>query len=1014
MDSAHVTWHGKSPVRTNSHLAVLGALWSLAVASGCAPTPLHAQVVPVSFGRYALDSWRAQDGVRLAYTSNLVLTRDGYLWLSCESGVTRFDGARFKVFDGAVAPALRGRPRLQTVPLLEDGDGKLIIGTDLGLLAYANGTIRPAELNATFQIDQVNAATVDAKKTVWAVTRSGRVFSIPHRGKLHEVAGTILSYSGSSLSVDPTGDVWIAAGQNAVYRVHNDSLTKVDFPTGARVDDPNRAYAAADSSVWFGTPTAVIQWRHGRVTRFDLPKQDALGAVSTIAAAPDGALWIGTHGAGLYRFMDGRFTNFSTRDGLSDDRVIDILPDASGNIWVATRDGLNRFRPVPFDVVTSRTGLPTALPGGMRRDASGVTWLAPPTGGLFAGTVDAGNAAFRQVEAVRNYDRVTALAAGANGGIIAGRLLGSVSRFRDRAGPAQSLIDRLPPVTDIHEDADGVLWIGTWRGLFRLSAPGARDSLTARDGLPDDFIHRIHRDAGGTLWVATQTGIARAIGPRETRFATQAMPENGATRATVLFEAPRGTVWLGSAEGLTRVSGGKPAHLTVSHGLPDNWIGAAEQDADGNLWLGQLAGLTRVRVPELAAIADGRASALTTVTTYAVLDGLPGGDPGAWPHPWSFTTPQGALWFAMGHGIAMVTPNRVVQGTRAPAMHIEELMIDGAGVPLTQPIDVTPRSRRVEIRYTGADLTNGPRVRFRYQLVGFDTTWTDVGTQRVASFTSLAPGHYKFRVAGRAANGGWGVEEASVAFLVSAPVYRRPWFLAAVTALVALLLWTAHLGRLATQGAAVREERSRLAREIHDSLLQGFSGIALELHAASARLALPAAQQQRLDHVLSLIDRTLVQAREVVWDIRQPGETGTEFVAGCEAAGHRIFGDTDTTFRVDVTGQPSRLTPRVQRECLRIVEEALMNIRKHAASPDALVEVQFRWSEVAVAIRDSGAGFDSGDAARQSGHWGLLGMRERASRIGASLILQTAPGAGTVVMLVVPTRRRLLRKFFGG
>jgi len=976
------------------------------IALACLPSTLPAQAVPPAFGRFKLDVWRAQDGVRLAYTSNLVLTRDGYLWLSCESGVTRFDGTRFTVFDGSNTAALRGRPRLQTVPLLEDGDGNLLIGTDIGLLSFARGVMRSATLNETFRIDQVNAATVDAEGTVWAVTRSGRVFSIPRAGALREVTGTILSYAGSSLTVDPSGDVWIAAGQDAVYRVHQDTLTRVVFPPGVLVDNPNRAYATADGSVWFGTPTAVIRWRRGTVDRFPLPKRAALGAVSSIAVGADGVLWIGTHGAGLYRFDGRTFVPFTTRHGLSDDRVIDILPDSNGNVWVATRDGLNRFQPVPFDAITEASGLPTALPGGMVRDATGHIWLAPPTGGLFEGRIDGGRASFRAAEAVRNYDRVAALATGRAGSVWAGRLLGSVTRFEPGGRGAVPVVEGLPPVTDILDDGDGTAWIGTWRGLFRVGR-GRRDSLTAREGLPDDFIHRIYRDGSGTLWVATQTGIARAVGPAGDRFVAQPMPPNSVNRAVVLFEAPRGTLWAGTAEGLARVSGGTPAHLTMQHGLPDNWIGAGEEDGLGNVWLGQLGGLTRVKLADLVAVADGRVASLSEATTLEAIDGLPGGDPGAWPHPWSFRDSGGLLWFAMGHGIAVVDPTRARTDTKPPTMHIEELIVDGAPVALADSVVLGPGVRRLEIRYTGVDLTSGPRVRFRYRLDAYDTNWTDAGTARTASFTRLASGTYRFRVVGRAADGGWSPTEASVAIIVLAPIYLRGWFLTGVSLLLAFGLWSAHLVRLRTRTAAIRDERSRLAREIHDSLLQGFGGIALELHAASARLALSPAQQPLLDRVLSLIDRTLTQAREVVWEIRQTEGQANDLSDACRAAGARIFDGSATAFRLDVRGGPPSLPHATHVECLRIVEEALANIRKHAFAAHASVELESRWSELVITIRDDGVGFDPAVAARQGGHWGLLGMRERASRIGASLVVSSQPGAGAVVSLLVPLRRGL-------
>jgi signal transduction histidine kinase len=332
--------------------------------------------------------------------------------------------------------------------------------------------------------------------------------------------------------------------------------------------------------------------------------------------------------------------------------------------------------------------------------------------------------------------------------------------------------------------------------------------------------------------------------------------------------------------------------------------------------------------------------------------------------------------------------------------------VDGAGVPTRNRITLGPGVRRLELRYTGVDLTSGPGVRFRYRLDGFDTTWTDAGTQRIASFTRLAAGHYRFRVAGRAANGGWSLGEAGVEIVVLAPIYRRAWFIALTGLLLGLALWSAHRAVLRTRTAAIHDERSRLAREIHDSLLQGFGGIALQLHAASARLALSPSQQPLLDRVLALIDRTLTQARNVVWDIRQPGMEAEELAAACEEAGRRIFADSTTALRVARRGRP-RLLSRVDTECLRMVEEALTNIRKHAEAANAMVDLDYRWRKLVLTIRDDGAGFDSDAAVRQSGHWGVVGMRERANRIGASLVLSSRPGSGTVFSLVVPYRRGL-------
>lgn len=991
--------------RVRPRLGLLGALCA-ALLTGSAT----AQQPTAAFGRYRLDAWRAQDGVRLAFTSNMVETRDGYLWLSSESGVTRFDGLRFKVFHGGNTPALRGRPRLQTVPLLEDGDGTLWIGSDVGLLTYAGGTMHPAALDTTFTTDQINAALTDPKGTIWAVTRSGRVVRLPRSGGLQTIAGTVVSYSGSSLAVDPTGEVWIAAGQNAVYRVHRDTLTRVIFPAGLLVDDPNRVFAARDSSIYFGTRTALVQLRHGRFRRIPLPPRQALGALSCIAEAPDGALWIGTFGAGLYRFDGERFTPFTSRDGLSDDRVIEILRDRSGNMWVATRDGLNRFRPVPFEVFTKASGLPTEMPGAMIGERSGLVWLAPPTGGLFRGRIAHGRASFTVADPVGNYDRVTALAPARGAGVWAGRLQGSVSRFDGEGLVGPPVAAGLPPITEVREDADGTLWIGTWRGLFRLRG-GRLRVLGEQDGLPDAFVHRMFRDAGGTLWVATQTGIARAVGDDETSFAVQPMPPGSANRATVLFEAPRGTLWLGSAEGLARVTGGRPAFLTTAQGLPEVWVGSGDEDGLGHLWLGQLGGMTRVELANLVAVADGREPALRTVTTYEALDGLPGGDPGAWPHPWTFRDPDGNLWVAMGHGVVVVDPRAAELQFTPPTMHLEEVMVDGGTVPVAPNITLGPAVRRLDLRYTGVDLSNGPGVRFRHQLEGFDTAWVDAGTERTASYTRLGSGRYKFRVTGRTGSGAWSRTESALELVVLAPFYRRGWFIGLMGFAVILTGYAVLAAR--TRLAAARlhgryevmlAERVRMARELHDTLLQGFTGITLQLQALQRALRDVPSHASTLSHILSLADTTLRGARQMIWDMRAPELDHQDLADALEAAARDATLGTPIELRYATAGERRRLSPEVETAALRIGREAVTNAVRHANPAVITIRLVYEARALKLLVQDDGPGFAPTLAAgaARSGHWGVLGMRERATRAGGTLEFSDAPGGGTIVRLDLP------------
>ena len=966
------------------------------------PAPAVAQQTSATVDRFQLDIWRSQDDVKLAFTSNLVQTGDGYLWLSSQAGLVRFDGARFKVIDADNAPALAGRTRLITIPLAEDRDGGLWIGSGSGLFRHAEGSVGLVATNDAFKADIVNAAAVDAQDRLWAITRSGRVFVVDRQGRQKEIEGTVLSYAGSNMSIDASGDIWIAAGEGAVYRIRDGTLEKVTFPDAHALDTPSRVYATRDGSLWFGTPTAIVRWRDGQLQRFAIPVTTGRGAVSAIAESEDGTLWVGTHGAGLYWFDGQTFRSFARKDGLSDDRVIDILPDRQGNVWVATRDGLNRFRPLRLNTYTARSGLPADMPGGIVQDSTGHLWLAPPTGGLFRGTIAADGPRFVPVDGM-DLDLVMSLAPARSGGVWVGRPGGVVQRLDAGRLVDGSTLQGLPPVTDLLEADAGVLWIATWHGLFQATNGQVR-RFDQREGTQDDYTLRVFRDSAGVVWGAGLGGVTRIVPNAEPVFMPWPMPEQIAVRPIVFFEAPKGAVWVGSDEGLIRVQGGAPAVVTAKHGLPESWVGAVEADAHGRLWLGQLGGITRISVEELDAVADGRLASLADVVRYKVLDGLPGGDPAAWPHPWSFQDAAGRLWFAMGHGIVSVDPAATSPASFAPRVDLDEVTVDGVRQPVSAAVTLDADARRIEVRYTGVDLSHGPDARFRYRLEGFDADWIDAGTQRIASYTRLAPGAYRFRVAARDLQGKWQPQEAGIDVVVLAPFYLNGWFLLAMVIAAASMLWIYHRTILHARSAAIHDERSRLARDIHDSLLQGFGGIALQLHAVSQRCSSQSSERLGLNRILSLVDRTLTHARQMVWDIRQPHDVG-DLATVILIAAHRIFAEAETTPRVEVDGRIRELAANARSECLKIVEEGLTNILKHADARNVCIRLAYSPHTLVITLRDDGRGFDPVDAASRSGHWGLRGIHERASAIGAGVALVSRPGVGTTIVLTVPLRR---------
>lgn len=960
-----------------------------------------AQQASVIVDRYKVDTWRSQEEVRLAFTSNLVQTREGYLWLSSQSGLVRFDGVRFKAFTAENSPALRGHTRLITIPLAQDRDGGLWVGSGSGLFRVAGDNVKLIATNAAFKSDIVNAAAVDPQNRLWAVTRSGRVFVIDRSGKQRELEGTLVSYSGSSMTVDNNGDIWIAAGEGAIYRIRDGQLKRIRLPDGAQVQDPSRVYATRDGAVWFGTQTAIARWKGDRIDYFPLPTTNGFGAVTALAEDTDGRMWVGSYGAGLHWFDGKEFSSFTRADGLSDDRIIDILPDHQGNMWVATRDGLNRFRPLQVEAFTARTGLPSDMPGGMVRDNEGGVWLAPPTGGLFHGHIRDAASSFRRV-GKSPADLVLSLAPARKGGVWVGRPNGVVSRYSGGNTSVLGGVKGLPPVTDLLEDTSGALWIATWRGLYR-GHDGQLEPIEQKD----DFILRLFQDAAGAVWVASLTGVTRIDPAGHQTFTQWPMPQQTGIRPNVIFEAPKGTVWVGSDEGLVRVGGGRTTIVAVEEGLPESWVGAGETDGVGRLWLGQLGGLTRIKIEELISVADGKLASLLDVGSFKPLDGLPGGDPAAWPHPWSYRDPNGKLWFAMGHGIVALNPETAKPIGAAPKVYIDEAFVDGTRKSDLDSLVIEPGSRRIDIRYTGVDLTHGPDVRFRYRLDGFDPDWIDAGTQRVASYTRLAPGTYKFRVSAKDVRGQWSPTEASISLRVLAPFYLTAWFIGLVILSLTLVLWMYHRAALRIRGAAIMEERTRLARDIHDSLLQGFGGIALQLHAVDQRLGTHSPERASLDRILGLVDRTLTDARKVVWDIRLPNEAD-DLAASLQLSAHRILADTGAVVNfAPAQGTTYELSLSVRQQCLAMVEEALVNVRKHAGASIVVIKLVYTWQALYITVTDDGAGFDVDEARRRNGHWGLQGMQERAKAIGAHVEVESQPGVGTTIGIQVPRRRWL-------
>jgi signal transduction histidine kinase/ligand-binding sensor domain-containing protein len=957
----------------------------------------RAQETVAAVDGYRVDVWRAEHGLPVNVVLRIAQSGDGYLWLATTNGATRFDGVRFTTFDHN-DPPFHGRIDYAIQPMLGDRRGILWIATDRELVRYADGRfVRDAALDDSVVGESIVGLTEDASGTLWGLTDHGRLLRRDGSRLAPVSINGLPRATGQSIVAGDSGQLWMGFGGYGLVNVRprDGTATRV-FPD----QSIGAILRARDGTIWAGATTGIVHIASGRIERVPLVDTARYAVVTALAEDRDGGLWIGTQGAGLYRYDAGRLTQLTaTQRVLTNDDVLCAYVDAQGNVWVGTRHGLNRFHTVELSPLTERNGSPTGAPGAIAIDRSGALWMAPRTRGLYR-RADADRGAF---VSMRPADLVSSIAVAADSSVWIGRRDSGVVRYRAgswRAYPTGA-------ANAVLADHAGRVWIATSAGLQRLW----REQLTTyteRDGLADSVVSTLMEDAHGVIWAGTSSGLSRIDLPKIQSY--RVADGLGASVVTSLLGTADGAVWAGTIGGLTRIVDGRLVTIRSENGLVPELVTAMVEDGSGHLWLAGFRGIRRVALKELNRVADsvgrGRRAQLGSVPTFMPADGLPSPEVAVGVQQPTATAANGRLWFAMERGLVSFDPTRVHEDTDPPVVHIERVTVDGVAAPDGMPLTVGPGARRVEFEYTAVSLREGLHMRFRYRLGGFDTTWVDAGASRTASYTNLSPGRYQFSVAARPADGPWSANGAATAFRVLPPFYLTPWFLIAAVIAAVVTVAAALQARtrvLEARFAAVLAERTRLAREIHDTLLQGFAGVALSLRAATRRLNAPADYTKPLDDVLTLAQRTIADARQAVWDLRAPALAEGSFPTALESAARQTLDASGLELEWTVSGRQRALSPDVESVLLRTAQEALTNTVKHASAHRAWAALIYERRVVRLTVRDDGRGFRVDPSYRSyAGHWGLLGMRERVEQAHGTLRVMSEEGKGTEVSLTVP------------
>jgi signal transduction histidine kinase/ligand-binding sensor domain-containing protein len=898
----------------------------------------------LSAQQYSLVQWKHKDGLPSTVIYAVTQTPDGFLWLGTADGLVRYDGFQF-VHQSMARFGLR--PLGQVRALQASGDGALYAGTASGVVLRLTDSAAvhvsvgsPVVAITLLSNEIVQVRTIEANLYLDSIT-------------LAPVKPTSLPSRTSELeALDGTTSVHVPASQS------NDEA------------DANSARLAQE----IGTKIAVRKVLRDRT----------------------GGTWFATAEHGVFLTRRGSHVeHFYQASGLSSDRTWDIYEDREGNIWVATQNGLNRLRPDKFVTYTERDGLRSVTPSQLAPSSDGRLWIGSTAGlELFDG---------KKSVLVHGNEAVGALVSDGRGGVFAAANR-SLYRF------AGSEVQKVPPKWNVGpvdlmaQTSDGHLWLyDRSLGLRSLDA-------SPLDHIDLSIVSRQTVMAAGShreLWLGLATGAVLLLGEHDARTFTQ---DDGLTGAAISFISPQadGTLWVATNDGLAFYDGHHFIHWGTNSGLPGDLLLWALPDTLGHLWIGYNFGVAEVTISDLTQQAAGKSSHVE-YRLYDDGDGLQGNPDVHGAMPVARTT-DGRLWFTMSEGVAMIDPAHIIRNLLPPPTHILQVTADGSDVPLDRPIKLKPLTRVLQIYYAGLSLSDPRKMHFRYRLDGFDDKWQEAATRHNAFYTNLRPGSYLFRVLASNNDGVWNETGATLPLEILPAYYQTDWFRALCFCLALSLMLMIYRFRLQLNAREIRSryevrmaERNRIAQELHDNLIQEMMGVGLQLEIADEVTPADAAAKRPVHRALQLAQAVIGHGRGALHKLRQQPLSLAEMTQTLQDTARASGSDSLSQLNFIHMGAERLLQSESGEEILQIAREAVRNAIRHGPGAKVFVHVLFDPHQLTVIIRDNGRGIpeqrlhDS-----KPGHYGIRGMHERASRIGATLSLQSSAASGTEWRLTVP------------
>jgi signal transduction histidine kinase/ligand-binding sensor domain-containing protein len=999
--------------------------------------------------QHRITYWTSEQGLPQNTVVSLLQSAEGYLWIGTRYGLARFDGVQMTDYSAELGG--QDPDELDVRGLAEDKEGRLWVQTFAGLVCYQQGNFSRFPLNATPFPGPILSICGRSKGGLWLAYAGGVVeISQARMGRTLAVGRELPACSDAPAAIevifeDRKGNLWIRSRSlDRVCWSRYDDAARCVEPLTNIIKHPLTDIGAIcpdrSGRLWLGRPGQLLCWADGRLTGHATPAAWGANQAQEIIEDTGGNIWIRTGAAvQLHRFepRGNQFTSFDTSTGLLYCYDIRCLrADREENVWVGTGSG-GLYRLQPRRLVSLLTGstltddeVYSVAPG-----REGAVWLATSHGlvkyqaGQFA--VYTNNSTLVQ----GNIGRVRPVFEHSSGAVyfcVDGAGMHTLREGTFCPVPCLDLGGADPRhVNSFVEDRSGTMWMASQHGLVERRGDECR--LWSRtNGLSDERAFGLTCSPDGSVWVGTRSGgvnqfkdgCFRTFTTREGLLSNHAWP---------LRAEPDGTVWVGTPIGLNRIRGNQVRAVTTREGLFDNLAYCLIEDRRGNLWTFGNRGIWRVRGAELNAVVDGTAQRVYCVN-YGEANGMASAEGNGDQQPNAAVLPSGELWFPTTRGVVILDPERLPENSVRPLVVVEEVLVneetvfrDGALLPgkfvrnrAGEPLRLSPELNALEIRYTANTFTDPEKTRFRYRLDGEDERWHEADTRRLALYTKLHPGRYCFRVEACNPHGYWSAVATELPFELE-PFFYQTWSfyglcgvaaMAAVGGFHALRLRSLRHEEHLRQARMVLEERSRIAKDLHDDLGANLTGVALQLEIATRELEQPALLRQRLQGAVDSI-RTLIDAmRGVVWSLNPRCDTLESFCAYfCEYA-ENFLTAAGLRCRLDFPEEvPARmLSAEARHHLLLALKESLNNVARHAAATEVRIGLSLQRSGLTLTIADDGRGFvpgspasalDGGNPGRSAGT-GLANMRRRVESLGGTFKLVSTAGAGTTITIQVP------------